>query len=140
MKGDARRALQALVADAYDPSASNCISGEGFYPLIKFMLAHKPWSDLVDVTGAVNLLAAATRRFESANGSESQTSGFAPPRDIWIDTVTEDLLRYPRSYVTLIQLPSVDIPGLPLNVSMRRRNDACRHIPLHPNRNAVEIQ
>jgi hypothetical protein len=111
MKGDARRALQALVADAYDPSASNCISGEGFYPLIKFMLAHKPWSDLVDVTGAVNLLAAATRRFESANGSESQTSGFAPPRDIWIDTVTEDLLRYPRSYVTLIQLPSVDIPG-----------------------------
>ncbi|CAM2175504.1 conserved hypothetical protein [Burkholderia latens] len=121
MKHDAKQAIRQFVAAVHDPKAQTELSLDGLLPLVQYMTENAPWTELVDVSGAVSLIFAAAARAEAVRKEKVEAACATPPEE-WIDIVTDEILRYPRSYLTLIELPGVSIKGeLDLKICKRTR-------------------
>jgi hypothetical protein len=121
VKHDPRQAIRQFAVTLHDPKAPNAISADGLLPFIRYLLANAPWSELVDISGAVSLIFSAATRAEAVRKEEIDTSRAAPPSE-WADIVTDEILRYPRTYMTLIKLPGLSIEGeLNLTIGNRAR-------------------
>ncbi|PMS13646.1 hypothetical protein C0Z18_32375 [Trinickia dabaoshanensis] len=119
MKPDPRQAIRQFAVALHDPKAPNAISADGMLPLIRYLLANAPWSELVDVSGAVSLIFSAATRAEAVRKEKIDTSNVAAPLE-WADIVTDEILRHPRTYLTLIKLPGLSIAG-ELNLTIGKR-------------------
>lgn len=121
MKSDPRQAIRQFAVALHDPKAPNAISADGLLPLIRYLIANAPWSDLVDMSGAISLIFSAASHAESIRKERIDTPHATTPFE-WADVVTDEILRYPRTYLTLVKLPGLSIPGkLDLTLGERTR-------------------
>lgn len=107
-----RSAVRAVVAKHHDPATHLGFKLDGILSTAKYILEHKPWSDLVSFEGAASMVLSAAsevRPASAASGGTATTAGLDSAA--WIDHVTDELMRYPRSYTVLIELPGVLIDG-----------------------------